>query len=470
MMRVPAVADSTRNGRSVIINTCPGCGGDIELIHEFDITRCTHCGSLLRVSKSPELPAYFLRPRVTRYEATARIERSLRSQGLLGRESLSEPESWLIPYWLFAGQLLKRRTSREPIMNRSDSTGEVTLDALPSQQQEREVSLVSLSATVESSLALPSGSPYPQSIPLGQRLIARYPLVGINIYPEWQIATPRGSAPAAIKKCAARIASTGSLFDGDVMKNPTQLFVHESSLLFLPYYKWRDENQGHVTVLVDASTGEIISGQESGELHVDSGDPVLYASELKMELHRCQHCSHDLPHLNSCVYRCENCERFTFRGIDKSKVSVANSINATNSNATWFPFWICKKNGEGNGKIRVVPAFSIKNMEVAFRISRQLTEVIRRVNRNTDIGKVAAPYAASVPVSTCDTFLTAMSARQSLERKLVTSLDIDDYAQELDRVVQVQDWNLLYIPFARFGFEYTDCIVSAVTFPSQVLC
>jgi DNA-directed RNA polymerase subunit RPC12/RpoP len=465
MSHARTTASRTKPCQSVIVNRCPGCGGDIELRDEYDITRCSHCASLLRVVNRPDLPAYFLRDRISLHEARAKIERLLRSRGELGRESISDPECWLIPYWHFQGQLLRRRVSRETIEPVSESDFDSSESLSPLQERERIVSNVSLTLTTESCIALEDVAAYPTSLSLGQQIVRRFPLVNMGGDSNWQIATPRGSSEAAIEVCRQRNSHNGELFEGGSVRNPTQLFIHESMLLFVPFYSWRDENNPSECISIDATTGELHTISTPVRAEVTADNLVMFAKELRMIAHRCSRCSADLSDCRSLVYRCDNCGNFTLVNSGATKIRAVKAIVSDSSSLIWFPFW---QSDEKEVRV-VVPAFSFRNFEVAYRVARQLRKIVSDTCTIESIDGVTQMFAADIPLAACPAFRAAMEGRSTLERKASLEYFSTNSIQSPQREDDTSDWSLIYIPFRKQGYEYTDAVISAVTFPAQSL-
>ncbi len=465
MSQVKTTAKSTRTGQSVIVNRCPGCGADIELRDEYDITRCSHCASLLRVENRPDLPAYFLRDRIPLHEARAKIERLLRSRGELDRESISDPECWLIPYWQFQGQLLRRRVSRETIEPVSESNYESGESLSSLQERERIVSNVSLILTTESCIALDESAAYPTSLSLGQQIVRRFPLMKMGGDSNWQIATPRGNREAAMEVCRQRISRNGELFEGGSARNPTQLFIHESSLLFVPFYSWRDESHPNLCISIDASTGELHSTSTEDRTEISAGNPVVFAKELRMIAHRCSRCSADLSDCRSLVYRCDNCGNFTLVNSGATKIRAVKAIVSESTSLIWFPFW---QSDEMVGRV-VVPAYSFRNFEVAYRVARQMRKIVSDTCTIESLDGVTQMFAADLPLAACPAFRAAMEGRSTLERKASLEYFSTNSIQSPQREDDTSDWSLIYVPFRKQGYEYTDAVISAVTFPAQSL-
>jgi len=464
---------------------CPGCGGELEINSDFFVTKCSHCGSPLRLILPDTPPAYLLPNKLSQQEVRFKIDRQLKSQGLpLTGQSLVYKNLYY-PYWKIEAMLLRCRNRKERVAAQmDDSAGEEIIDYKKSSH----VSLTPYLITVAASNQIKG---VPDSIGVRGQSLTVVPFASSKIDEGFDLLVVRRSPEEVVKTIELAVSRMNTIELAEIGENFTKIFNPVTSLIFFPFCIAEDYGgDGYRRHVLDGLTGRILSTQDSeqGETGPESepdfeipdegirfaledtagelGFPDAKFGAVQVSFHRCSVCGVDLPARQSCIYICNNCHELT--SLDK-QLQIKPEILAPETpekDSFFFPFWSYQTNpGKHFGSLNeldriLVPAFKIPNFEALYRLTcRASTAAIK-----LDFQAIECLDDRYAPVDIFPSMGIALAnvvhSRYALEK--ANRLP----AQELQ--LCTEDVALCFIPFKLEDYFYVDSVLKSVTFEKSI--
>ncbi len=486
---------------------CPGCGGALEIDSDFFVTKCSHCGTPLRLLLPDTPPAYLLPNKLSRQEARFKIDRQLKSLGLPLTGQALVYKNLYYPYWKIDAMLLRCRNRKErmavPI---DDSAGEEIIDYKKTSQ----VSLTPYHTTVAASTRLDG---VPDSIGVRGQSLKVIPFASSKIEEGFDTLEVRRSAEEVVTTIELSVSRMSTIELAEFGENLTKIFNPVASLIFFPICIAEDyAGVGHRRYVLDGLSGRILSACDSEqginnpeneearpikmfnlyhqpdeefndeqsllfadldlpeagirfdnlEGEVDKNAAPVEFGAVQVCFHRCHVCGADLPARQSCIYICHNCHELT--SLDKH-LPVKPDVLVTETsekNVQFFPFWSYRTSpGKLFGSLKelnrvMVPAFKIPNFEALYRLTCRVSTASTKL----DFAPVECLDERFAPVDVWPSLgiilASVANSRYALEKTKRLP------AQELP--LSREDVVLCFIPFKLENYFYVDSVLNSVTF------
>ncbi len=468
MKTVPAHTTSgsptARTGFTIAVG-CPGCGGELELQDDFFVLRCSHCTSALRITMPEQPPAYLVKGRKAQHEVRFAVDRHLKEHG----EALTSLDLMFkriyYPYWKVDAVLLKTR-------NKIDIVEQVNEDGTKSSlEPDREI------RRTEVTLA-----PYAVTFPAANRMEGMPHSIGLRAtyikaepFAEEKMQDGYRPLPVVVNWAEARdltrktVDNVGNIESPEFGKNRTEMFRPRGSIVYFPYWVVESYHGGGFRRwVVDGVTGKVAGSVERIEASDCDDDEHIEFGQLRIGLHRCGNCGHDLPAEQSYVYVCVHCGQVT--RVEEHPLFGGNVLVTDGAKAragdVLLPFWSMEMSADLAGKLKVlaggvgkagrlvVPAFRVTNFEGVYRLGRRMTTAQAAFT----LREAAESDRGFAPVGVGPSEALVL-ARVMVARELVgqtATLAVPPAADAFTGMT------LFYVPFHAEQYFYVDSVVNAV--------
>jgi predicted RNA-binding Zn-ribbon protein involved in translation (DUF1610 family)/ribosomal protein S27E len=437
----------------VIGVTCPGCGGEVELQHDFFVTTCDHCGSVLRVLMPEATPAFVARPKMTPPQARAALDRYLKDSDRPLSSSNMTCRCILYPYWRIEAFTVKVRTDTEEIP--------VYAEDAPFNEREseaRERRTVGLTPYSTSIGAGEQNDLIPATIGMRADYLKLYPMESDVLPDEYECVSVERDWASALSRAETVVGKIAAANTTTFGQQRTDLVYPRASLVFFPFLVLTSLGDRPMRAVVDSVAGRVVSYSQtiaSGSHRAEVSTPNPAFGRIGLEFHRCAICGQDLPARASLVYLCPNCGRLTLLGSLRSeKVRCAEH----DPSDPLIPFWGFRVSEAAPPTL--IPAFRIANAEAMYRLSRRISGAASRLAALVEL----AGHDRLAPV-TLDRAEAQAIADVLTYRK---ALEFDERARFVQSP-KSDNCTLLFVPFRAEEYFYRDMVTGAVTFERALL-
>lgn len=491
---------------------CPGCGGEIEIDADFFVTKCSHCGSPLRLILPDTPPAYLIPGKLSKSEARFKIDRELKSLNLpLTGQSLVYKQIYY-PYWKVDAMLLRLRNRKEAVTVQIDeNSGEEVTDYKKNSQ----VSLAPYQFSIAASNHIDG---VPDSLGVRVQTLRVVPYSDSKTEDEFDYLQVQRAPEEIVKTIELSLKKMNAVQLADFGQNLTKVFNPQTTLLFFPFCIAEDyTGSGYRRYVLDGMTGRILSRIDSEDSAEDSPKPIKRQSNIlqlgknlfeafdnaasplagydlvsdvglrmdsaaassssehpqikfgavKIAFHRCSNCGVDLPSRPSCIYICKNCHELTC--LDKN-ISIKPKVFAAsqpNPDSKFFPFWIFPTTTgrllgflSDNAAI-AIPAFKFPNFEALYRLSKRVSTAAE----NIDKAEIDSLDDRFVPVDILPSEAMALANvvfyRHTLEKT--------NQLLQKELILLTDKLTLNYIPFKAEHYFFVDSVLNSVTFEKKLV-
>lgn len=450
--------------------TCPGCAGELELDNDFFVLGCQHCGSVHRLVMPDSPPAFLAPEKITKREARFSVDRFLKENNLPLTDKSLQLKRVYYPYWKIDAILFRFRKSmyRDVYFDEETNT-----EVVVSEKMNKDINLSPYTATIA------AGCKYDG---LPDTLGMRTDYIKLETYSDENINDKFHSFPI-IKSWEevrlnldSNLSSIGCYDENEFGVNKTKLFNPKASLIYFPFYVFESFDElGFNRFVIDGITGRLMKYVTEIDANIISPDSVTFEfGSIKIKPHRCSNCGEDLPHEQSYVYICRNCQSLQVIDSGNFNLNEIFSIEGdTNHNNEYFPFWSFKMSEADAIRLRpvfggiyvsdrlVVPAFKVSNLDAMFRLAKRFSSAIPKMNLisldKTDSNFHEVNLSLSDAVIHAEVFIFR-----------------DKYAKEVNinketSPFQPVEASLFFAPFHRENYFYVDSIINAITFEKRLI-
>ena len=447
---------------------CSFCGGSLEIDEASHTTRCSHCGSALKIVRPEGLQQYRISDSLSKREVKFFIERYLKecNQGLVSR--WGELTRVYIPFWRVQGTTIVVRES-PPDYNSMYQTADTMEDAFDtSPKLDVKISTREITFCADESVGWGI-----TSLGVRSQVVKLEPL-DRSFIEENTVIPPSMDSTSASERFGSTVQSTATASSRLGAEVDATSVGIESSMIFFPIWLAIFANrEGEYTIQFDPLAKRVAS-MLPGEISLPTGSAGQFEFEGAITVipHRCPNCGTDLPeNEGSSVYYCENCRRlFAEGGTDYRSVDLRVPAGM-GSAETLFPLWVFSLadcTGDGLGRLMtsltrlrygtdkfVVPAFDISNPS-------RLMRLISHYNYNSHQFSFE-----SQPLSRYNFQKVAVSPRQaaSFIVPLISAIEVNK-GFRLDDVrnpgtIGFSDPELIWMPFELDNYFWRDSITGA---------
>ncbi len=313
--------------------TCPLCGGKLEIDAAGRTTICSHCASVLKISRSSGVPRYYIESSLSKREVKFLVDRDLKREGHSLVSSWHSLEQVYLPFWRVSGTVFKIDC---PQVNYDfDIPGNNPNDVDPSEQIE--VKITPRELTLCADELLPWGM---TSLGVRTQVLKLTPVDAEFVEKAHLVAPSMEEAQARERFDKSALSMARIAFMGF-----SHLQLHsvgvETMLIYFPLWLVGFSNrEGRYLGQFDPLAKRLVSmGQKEFELP-EAEQPTRTAATIQIAEHRCPNCGVDLPVADSVSYYCANCRRLyaeSGSGYRELKVQVPAK---TCEQDRLFPFWV----------------------------------------------------------------------------------------------------------------------------------
>jgi hypothetical protein len=506
-----APSSSSKRGFFIEVG-CPGCGGELEIDSDFFVTKCSHCGSPLRLILPDTVPAYLIPNKLTRQEARFKIDRHLKSSGLpLTGQSLVYKQIYY-PYWKVDAMLLRLRNRRETVaIEVNEQTGEEITDFKNTSQ----VNLAPYQVSVAASTHLDG---VPDSLGIRGQTLKVIPFSDTRTDGEFDFLEIRRAPQEVVKTVELSLQKMSAIHLADFGRNLTKIFNPRTSLLYFPFCVAEDyAGEGFRRYVLDGLTGRVLSKSDSENADVETpkksgagtsvfqlGDSLFDAIEdsesvlagedlftdvglrleagessqseelpqvkfgaVKITFHRCENCGVDLPARPSCLYICRNCHVITCLDSSINFKPKVYAASESDQHSQFFPFWIIPTTTgrllgfPSDAAVIAIPAFKIPNFEALYRLCKRVSTASEKID-NAEIESLDNRF---VPVdilpSEAITLANVIYYRYSMEKT--------GQLPKREMILEFEKLSLNYLPFRAENYFFVDSVLKSVTFEKKLV-
>lgn len=483
---------------------CPGCGGELQIDADFFVTKCSHCGSPLRLELPETPPAYLIPFKIDKREARFKIDRKLKAVHLPLTGQPLEFKKIYYPYWKIDAMLLRCRNRKEKVtVAIDDSSGEEVIDY----KKNRNVNLTPYQKTV-------AGADFfegvPDSIGIRGQSLNVVPFASSKIEDDALALDIRRAPDEVIKTVELSLSKLNMIELADFGQNITRIFNPTSSLIYFPFCIVEDyAGAGFRRYVLDGLTGRILFSKDSENEHenflreessgssfesflttpifetdsqlyetdipdsgirsdteIENAEPYVHFGEVKVLFHRCRECGEDLPPEPSCIYICSNCLEMTCLDKQLQTIPEISAAETASQLAAFYPFWQFKNNsGKIFGSINeleniLIPAFKISNFEALYRLSRRTSTASGNFDFN--------------PIEVLDERFRAVDVLPSAAVALANVVFYRYVLEKTSKIpkehlaIDLNSARLCYIPFELENYFFVDSTLKSITFEKSL--
>ncbi len=466
----PSQPASKRSGFTIDVG-CPGCGADIELDDDFFLAVCTSCGSVLRIVRPDQPPAFFVTTRLSRRELRFKLDRALKEAGERLTSSSLQIKHLLYPYWRIKAVVLKLRNTRE------QRTAMVVSSEQPDVEYDVDTTSIWLSPHETTVAAAAPLAGVPASIGMRSAILPIAPLTSDRVEGDYDLLPVVVSSEEAEAAAARSIGVMGMMSHGDFGQNRTEWFHPEVDLVYFPYVVIETYDSNGVRRFVqDGVSGRLLKEPIANDVSSTEtpSEIAMTFGSLGLSFHRCDNCGVDLPDNHSYFYSCANCGRVD---IAEQAIAVNASLAAGSAPGSLLvPFWAFDLGRSQEQELQrlftsttpprelLIPAFRVERFEQVYKLAHRMTVAGGRFDWvDADASSLAGYRLAPVTL----TLPSALSLADVVIFR--TRIGRDPNAEVCDRWFRPDDVSLRFIPFKLEHYFYVDAMLSAVTFEKQLI-
>ncbi len=311
---------------------CCFCGGRLDIDEASRCTRCSHCGSIIKIMRD-RVPTYMIRDDVLKREVKFLVDRHLKTGGRNLVSSWNDLQKVYLPFRRVTGTVFRIGEKHEDEIQYDSEGNEVrrrektTLDIKLVQKD------VSYCASDEFDWGLHSLGIRTQTValaPLDEELASDGLFMRANDTPD-----------EGQKRLSAAARSMASIGLGDRAKTQLDVVGLEQMLIYFPIWiGWIATRDGRFMVQFDPVAKRVASLSE-GEMGLPESVHISSDGSVRAAAHRCPNCGSDFPQAEkSVVYFCDNCRRLYSECDDGYDQVLPQLIGSDDKDANLFPFWV----------------------------------------------------------------------------------------------------------------------------------
>jgi len=456
--------------------TCCFCGGLLEIDEASHTTRCSHCGSVLKIARRAGVEKYYIEDTLIPREVKFHIDRHLKKEKLPLVSRWQDIVQVYLPFWRFSAAAFIVHLPRHRDIVEFECAANDDLTDGPVSDVKITNKEISFCADERSNWGIASLGLRTQVVrlnPVNEEFQQNNHLVVPSV--DRRAAGPRFGT--TIKAMAGSVAKTGWSTDVSVAGL-------KESIIYYPIWIANFINsEGPFSAQFDPLPKRVVS-IAAGELEIPPADTGGDGkSPIQIIPHRCPNCGEDLPdNARSVTYYCHNCRRLLVgksNGYDRLRVNVPEDADPKD---TLFPFWVFDLTGPGwpeQGRLLedvnllqmrpdrfFMPAFEISN---PLRMLRLLGHY-NRLNSEHEFKFTEHPTDC---YSFTDVTLSAAEAARFVVVLPSAYAAVKGYFTELLRVERefdVPQPRLVWLPYTRDRYFWRDNLTGATIEKAAVRC
>jgi len=368
-----------------VAHHCPFCGGPVILEKEEIIAQCGNCGSMLRLIPPEGIESYIIDSDLARREAIFFLERELKRNKQPLIKKRGEIFQLHLPFYRVIGKVFDFQRRIEEYKNVSDDGREYVsrIENQDSRLRQKEMSFASFDSTV---FGLDSLGVRTQILQLSP-LTPRHARNKIFLRPAFNL-------DYALTRYEKSIDSIYTGMGKKAKQRFSKALCPAVCIVYLPVWVINYSNDlGLMYAVIDCASERIVKN-EKGELGKNSEDydESVEGTVFKLVAHRCNNCGFDLPHQKKGeIFACGNCGRHYHARGEKYEDRIINLPRGEFAGSGLFPFWmfrlaktdsstILKSKLGMNSSTVFIPAFEIRNLKRAARLSLSLSNAIDEID------------------------------------------------------------------------------------------
>ncbi|MFH2057218.1 MAG: hypothetical protein ABIJ61_14770, partial [bacterium] len=313
--------------------TCPFCGGKLEIDEANRTTICSHCASVLKISRSGGVPQYYVESHLTTREVKFLIDRHLKKTGQPLVSTWHTLEQVYLPFWRVTGTVFKIECPHHEADFDIPGKASFDLDSRDPIEVKITPREVSFCAAEQQRWSLTSLGIRTQVIKL-RPVDAEFQESAYLIAPSVEVTQAR----QRFDKSAESVAHLGYMGFSHLQMHSVGV---ETMMIYFPvWYVDFANSEGRQIAQFDAVAKRVVDvSLKDFELPEREAITVKDAA-VEVTAHRCPNCGADLPVADSVSYYCDNCWRLYVgspTGYRQLKVQVPVE---TKESDRLFPFWV----------------------------------------------------------------------------------------------------------------------------------
>jgi predicted RNA-binding Zn-ribbon protein involved in translation (DUF1610 family) len=379
---------------SKIAHSCPFCGGPGELVDDEIIAPCGNCGSMLRLLPSTGIKSYLISANLPQREALFFLNRELKhtKQPLVKRRG--ETYQLYLPFYHIRGKVFDYRKQiiehkRVSLSGTGEGAAAIHEYTTNSEQQNALIKPWELSVAGFDSLLYGI-----DSLGIRTSVLKLAPLTPQKVNDKVFYRCDRDISYAR-HRSDKTVNRRSLVSEGKSLARYTKALYPEVKLVYLPIWIINFEsNQGRFYAVIDNVAKRVVKIEE-GELLADnnSHNTDNGGNQFEMIAHRCDYCGFDLPKQKSGeLFICANCGR-SYRADKRYYRQITMNVPrmTISREAVMFPFWMFVLGpSDDNQQLKqalklesdtlFVPAFQIRNLKRAAKLSLSYSQIIDRID------------------------------------------------------------------------------------------
>lgn len=313
--------------------TCPECGGKLEIDEASRATKCSHCASVLKISRSGAVPKYYLESHFEPREVKFLVERHLKKAGYSLVSSWHSLTQVYLPFWRVRGTVFKIECPNHEAyvdIPGHDPFGAGEDEGIEVKITPREVSFC---AEEKHLWGLTSLGVRAQVLKLSP------------VDKEFQEANYRVAPMLSDKQAEQRFTKAADSVAHLKMMGFSHLQMHivglDKSLIYFPIWLVDFSSaEGRQLAQFDAIAKRVV---DISEHRFEPPPPEPVSTEqaaVQITAHRCPNCGADLPVADSVTFYCGNCWRLYADDGNSYRQLKVQVPEGTSEGAQLFPFWV----------------------------------------------------------------------------------------------------------------------------------
>ena len=314
---------------------CCFCGGSLEIDEASRTTRCSHCGSVLKIAREGTVRGYYVDDDTPKREVKFLIDRHLKKSGESLVSRWGEMSKKYLPFWRINAVVF---STYERMTGTSIEYDEFRLE--PTEESSRtEVKIVPKEISFCANDTFAWGI---ESLGIRTQVLKLEPLDSefyetndpVPLTVDSEQAT--GRFDKAIQSTASAVSQSGTNID-------VTGIMPETMLIYFPVWVAEFTNRSGRHVAQLDPLAKRVASITDGEIEIprSSTPPSFKSDPVKIMPHRCPNCGCDLPQCErSVTYYCANCKRlFMAEGMSykQLRAKIPSDIEGEHQ---LFPFWV----------------------------------------------------------------------------------------------------------------------------------